>query len=172
MAADLPFGSYADPESAVRNARDLCGAGAEAVKAEGGRGILEVVEAIVGVGIPFLGHLGMLPQRIAEEGGRYRIKGRSEEERQNLVEDALALERAGAFAIVLELVVPEVATEVTQRLRIPTIGIGAGQGCDGQILVTQDLTGGFPWFTPKHVVPMARTGENTREAVREWMAGL
>lgn len=172
LAADMPYGSYPDACAAVRNARQLCEAGAEVVKAEGGRGILEVVEAIVGEGMPFLGHLGMLPQRIVEEGGKYRIKGRSEEERQALVQDALALERAGAFAIVLELVVPEVAAEVSQRLSIPTIGIGSGRDCDGQILVTQDLTGGFPWFTPKHVVPLARTGEDTREAVGKWMASL
>ncbi len=172
LAADLPYGSYADRSLAVRNARELCEAGAEAVKAEGGRSILPVVEAIVGEGMPFLGHLGMLPQRIVEEGGRYRIKGRSEEERKNLVEDAMALESAGAFAVVLELVVPEVAAEVSRLLSIPTIGIGSGLDCDGQILVTQDLTGGFPWFTPKHVLPLARTGEDTREAVLKWMANL
>src|SRR5258708_9450248 len=122
--------------------------GAEAVKAEGGRTIVEQVKAIVGSGIPFIGHLGMLPQHVREEGG-YKIKGKNEEQRVGLLADAKALTEAGAFAIVLELVTPLVAAEITRLIPIPTIGIGSGSDCDGQILVTFDLIGTFPSFTPR-----------------------
>jgi 3-methyl-2-oxobutanoate hydroxymethyltransferase len=171
LAADLPYRSYDHPQDAVRNARRLIDAGAEAVKAEGGREILDQVRALTAEGIPFLGHLGMLPQHILEEG-RYRIKGRQDAERQALLEDAAALAEAGAFALVLELVTPPVASEITRRASVPTIGIGSGPDCDGQILVTHDLIGGFPWFTPKFVQPMARTAEATQTAVQAWMSSL
>jgi 3-methyl-2-oxobutanoate hydroxymethyltransferase len=171
LAADLPYRSYETPAQAVASARRLADAGAEAVKAEGGRAILPQVEAIVAAGIPFLGHLGMLPQHVREEGG-YRIKGRTEEEHLGLVADARALAGAGAFGIVLELVTPPVAGELTRQLPIPTIGIGSGRECDGQILVTHDLVGLFPWFTPRHVKPLAQAGRDIGSAVRDWMAGL
>ncbi len=171
LAADLPYESYSTPEIAVANARRLVEAGADAVKAEGGRSIAPQVEAIRAAAIPFFGHLGMLPQHVLEEGG-YRIKGRSEDQRQALLADALALEEAGAFAIVLELVTPTVALEVSKSIFIPTIGIGSGPDCDGQILVTPDLVGGFPWFTPKFAKPRAAVGKEIQRAVGEWMAGM
>ena len=168
LVADLPFGSYESPEAAVRNSRRLRDAGAEAVKAEGGRMILDPVRAIVTTGIPFMGHLGMLPQHILEEG-RYRIKGRQQEERDALLADATTLQQAGAFGIVLELVTPLVAAEISRQLSIPTIGIGSGADCDGQILVTHDLIGTFPWFTPRFVKPEMDAGQQMREAVGRWM---
>ena len=121
--------------------------------------------------MPFLGHLGMLPQRIREEGG-YRIKGKVEPEREAILADAEALEHAGAFAIVLELVVPSVASELRQRIGVPTIGIGSGTDCDGQILVTTDLLGTFPWFTPKFVKPQLNAADQMRAAILEWQKSL
>src|SRR5215472_9617428 len=138
LVADLPYRSYETPEMALAHARRLVAAGARAVKAEGGRAILPQVQSILATGIPFLGHLGMLPQHVLEEGG-YHIKGKKEAEREALLADARALEQAGAFAIVLELVTPPVAKEISQTISIPTIGIGSGPDCDGQILVTPDL---------------------------------
>ena len=171
LAADLPYHSYLTPADALKNSERLAAAGAKAVKAEGGRAILEQVRAIVGAGIPFIGHLGMLPQSVLEEGG-YHIKGKKDAERDALLADAKALEQAGAFAIVLELVTPPVAKEISQSIAIPTIGIGSGPDCDGQILVTPDLVGGFPWFTPKFVKPRINTGEQIRAAVSEWKNSL
>jgi 3-methyl-2-oxobutanoate hydroxymethyltransferase len=171
LAADLPYHSYQTAADALANSHRLMASGAEAVKAEGGRSILDQVRAVVGAGIPFLGHLGMLPQSVVEEGG-YRIKGREDAERDALVADALALEQAGAFGIVLELVTPPVAKAISAALSIPTIGIGSGPDCDGQILVTHDLIGTFPWFTPKFVQPRLRTAENIRAAVQDWKRSL
>jgi 3-methyl-2-oxobutanoate hydroxymethyltransferase len=167
LAADLPYRSYTSVETALDNSRRLVAAGAEAVKAEGGRSIIEQVRAIVGASIPFLGHLGMLPQSVLEEGG-YHIKGRKDAEREALLADARALEEAGAFGIVLELVVPAVAEQITASLSIPTIGIGSGAGCDGQILVTPDLLGMFPWFTPRFVLRRMNGAEQSRAAVQAW----
>lgn len=171
LAVDLPFRSYETPAQAVASAHRLVAAGAEAVKGEGGEAILPQVRAIVRAGIPFLGHLGMLPQHLHTEG-RYRIKGRTPAERASLLADARALAAAGAFAIVLELVQPEVAGQITLQVDIPTIGIGSGPACDGQILVTHDLVGGFPWFTPKHVQPLAQTGQLILQAARQWRLSL
>jgi 3-methyl-2-oxobutanoate hydroxymethyltransferase len=167
LAADLPFRSYENPEQAVRNAQRLIDAGAEAVKAEGGRDILPQVQAIVAAGIPYLGHLGMLPQSVLVEGG-YHIKGKCDSERDRLLADAEALAGAGAFGIVLELVSPPVARLITTRISIPTIGIGSGPDCDGQILVTLDLVGLFPWFTPRFVKPKVNAADQIRQAVQEW----
>jgi 3-methyl-2-oxobutanoate hydroxymethyltransferase len=167
LAADLPIGSYTTVEDAVANARRLTAAGAEAVKAEGGQAIINQVRAIVAAGIPYCGHLGMLPQHVREEGG-YKIKGRNEAEHQTLIRDAELLVDAGAFALVLEIVTPAVAKEITQKIPIPTIGIGSGPDCDGQILVTPDLIGGFPWFTPKFVKPRMNAAEQIRAAVQQW----
>ncbi|MGH7967231.1 MAG: 3-methyl-2-oxobutanoate hydroxymethyltransferase, partial [Limisphaerales bacterium] len=141
------------------------------VKAEGGRGILPQVQAILAKGIPFLGHLGMLPQHVLEEGG-YHIKGKLEPEHQALLADALALAQAGAFAIVLELVTAPVAKEVTRGIPIPTIGIGSGPDCDGQILVTPDLLGMLPWYNLKHVKPKLNAAEQIRAVVKQWVEGL
>ena len=167
LVADLPFRSYETVRSAVENAKRLIAAGADAVKAEGGREILEQIRAIRATGIPFCGHLGMLPQHVLEEGG-YRIKGKKEAEHQTLLADADALVAAGAFAIVLELITPPVAKEISQRIPIPTIGIGAGPDCDGQILVTPDLLGMLPWFSLKHVKPGLNAAEQMKTVVQEW----
>jgi 3-methyl-2-oxobutanoate hydroxymethyltransferase len=167
LAADLPFGTCATPATAVESARRLITAGAEAVKAEGGRSILPQIRAILSEGIPVLGHLGMLPQNALLEGG-YHVKGKTEAERRGLIADALALAEAGAFAIVLELVAAPVAAEMTGKISIPTIGIGSGPGCDGEILVTTDLLGTSPGFIPKHVKKSWRFAEQMRAAVVEW----
>lgn len=167
LVADLPYQSYRTTTEALANARRLVAAGAEAVKAEGGCAIEEQVRAIVGAGIPFLGHLGMLPQSVREEGG-YHVKGRADAERQALLDDAQSLVKAGAFAVVLELVAPAVAKELTEAISIPTIGIGSGPDCDGQILVIHDLLGLFPWFTPKFVKPKLNAAEQMRKVISEW----
>lgn len=171
LGADMPYRSYDIEDAAVANAKRLVAAGAEFVKAEGGRSILPEVEAIVAAGIPFCGHLGMLPQHVLEEGG-YHIKGKKDAEHQALVEDAKALANAGAFAIVLELVTPPVAKEITGQIPIPTIGIGSGPDCDGQILVTHDLIGTFPWFTPRFVKPRANCAAEIKSAVAAWKEAL
>lgn len=167
LAADLPIHSCDTVADAVANARRLVAAGAEAVKAEGGKTIEKQVRAITAAGIPFLGHLGMLPQNVLVEGG-YHIKGKVDQEREALLADARILADAGAFAIVLELVTPPVARDITRAIDIPTIGIGSGPDCDGQILVTQDLVGTFPWFTPRFVKPKLNAGEQMRAAVSAW----
>lgn len=147
LVADLPFRTYETPEDAVSSSRRLISAGADAVKLEGGYGQIAKVEALRAEGISVCAHLGMLPQRVREEGG-YRKKGRSLQEAEILSGAALALEAAGAFAIVLESMVASVAARITEDLRIPTIGIGAGNQCDGQIRVLHDVVGAFPWFVP------------------------
>jgi 3-methyl-2-oxobutanoate hydroxymethyltransferase len=167
LVADMPYRSYDTVPAAVENAKRLAAAGAEAVKAEGGCGIAEQVRAIVAAGIPFCGHLGMLPQNVLEEGG-YHVKGKNEPEHQALLADADALVEAGAFAIVLELVTPPVAKELTRRVAVPTIGIGSGKECDGQVLVTPDLLGMLPWFSLKHVKPKLNAAEQMRAVVKEW----
>jgi len=171
LGADLPYQTYETEADAVAHARRLVAAGAEYVKAEGGREILPQVRAIIAAGIPFCGHLGMLPQHVLEEGG-YKIKGRQEAEHQKLLTDARALTEAGAFAIVLELVTPPVAHEITRTIPIPIIGIGSGPDCDGQILVTHDLGGMFPWFTPRFVKPLAHCAADLQAAVATWKNSL
>ena len=171
LVADLPSHSYDTAESAVANAKRLVAAGAEAVKAEGGAKILPQIKAIIAAGIPFCGHLGMLPQSVIEEGG-YKIKGKVESEHQSLLADAQALADAGAFAVVLELVTPPVAKEISQRIAIPTIGIGSGHDCDGQILVTPDLLGMLPWFSLKHVKPKLNAAEQMRTVVQAWKTSV
>ena len=141
VVADLPFASFqAGPEDAVRNSARFIKRGAEAVKLEGGRRVLPQVEAILAADIPVLGHLGLTPQSVHRFGG-YRVQARGREAGAALLEDALALERAGCFAIVLEGIPLELGAEVTHALQIPTIGIGAGPDCDGQVLVLHDLIG-------------------------------
>ncbi|HZQ46879.1 MAG TPA: 3-methyl-2-oxobutanoate hydroxymethyltransferase [Verrucomicrobiae bacterium] len=172
LGADLPYRSYETPEQAVANALRLVKAGAEFIKAEGGREILPQVRAILAAGIPFMGHIGMLPQHVLEEGGKYRIKGRDDAGRVKLLDDAMALAEAGAFAVVLEIVTPPVAREITAQFPFVTIGIGSGPDCDGQILVTPDLLGTFPWFTPKFVKPKLNAAEQMRAAITEWKQSL
>ena len=172
IGADLPFHAYDTPEQALANAQRLVAAGAEYVKAEGGREILPQVRAIIAAGIPFVGHIGMLPQHILEEGGKYRIKGRDDAGHAKLLDDAAALAEAGAFAVVLELVTPAVAKEITERFPFATIGIGSGPDCDGKILVTPDLIGTYPWFTPKFVKQELNAAEQIRDAVGRWKSAL
>ena len=141
VAVDLPFASFqAGPEDAVRSSARLVKRGGEAVKLEGGRRVLRQVEAIVAADIPVLGHLGLTPQSVHHLGG-YRVQGRGREAADALLEDALALEGAGCFAVVLEGIPLELGSEITRALKIPTIGIGAGPDCDGQVLVLHDLIG-------------------------------
>ena len=168
LVADLPFNSYETVGQAVENAHRLSGSGADAVKLEGGTAVLSQVEAIVAAGIGLVGHIGMLPQHIREDGG-YKKKGKTPEQAAALVRDARDLEVAGAVAIVLEGVVPGVAAEITRNSGIPTIGIGSGAECDGQILVTPDLLGAFPWFCPAFAKPRAEVAGETLRAVGEWM---
>jgi len=165
VVADLPKGSYGSPDAAVANSRRLMEAGAEAVKLEGAR--IEEIRAVVGAGMPMMAHLGMLPQSVREEGG-YRLKGKTEEQAAELVAQARAVEEAGAFAVVLELVRTEVATRISETVGIPTIGIGSGVGCDGQVLVIHDLIGLFPWFRPKFAVPEADVAGEIRGAVEAY----
>ena len=168
LASDLPIRSYGSEDEAVASATTLVAAGANAVKLEGGQAYSRQIRAITDVGIPFIGHIGMLPQHVLEEGG-YKIKGRTPEQRQFLRQEALAVEEGGAFALVLELVEPTVAAEITDLVSIPTIGIGSGIHCDGQILVFHDLVGYFPWLKPKHVKPEADVATTIRNAVRAFI---
>jgi 3-methyl-2-oxobutanoate hydroxymethyltransferase len=168
LVADMPIRTYETPDQAVETARMLVDAGAQAVKLEGGVNRAAQIEAITQTGIPFMAHIGMLPQTVREEGG-YRIKGRTQLEIGALLADARAVENAGAFSVVLEIVLAEVAKQITNAIDIPTIGIGSGEQCDGQILVTHDLIGLFPWFTPKFVSPEARVAEEIRRAARAFI---
>jgi 3-methyl-2-oxobutanoate hydroxymethyltransferase len=163
LVADLPIHTYDTPEQAVETARKFVDVGAKAVKLEGGVSHVAQIEAITRAGIPFMAHIGMLPQSVREEGG-YRIKGRTQSEAEALLADARAVEKAGAFSVVLEIVVADIARQITNTIGIPTIGIGSGKQCDGQILVTHDLIGLFPWFTPKFVSPEARVADEIRRA--------
>ena len=164
LVGDLPIHTFNSAEEAVVTARKFIQAGAHAVKLEGGVSHAAHIEAITRAGIPFMGHIGMLPQQVREEGG-YKVKGKTQSEAEALIADARAVEKAGAFSVVLEIVVPEVAKQISNAIGIPTIGIGSGDNCDGQILVTHDLIGLFPWFTPKFVSPEAHVGAEIRKAV-------
>jgi 3-methyl-2-oxobutanoate hydroxymethyltransferase len=154
VIGDMPFLSYATPEQAVVNAgRFLSEAGAQAVKVEGGVRSARTMEALVKAGIPTMGHIGWTPQA-ANAAGKVRVLGKSQEQARALLHDALAVQEAGAFSVVLELVPEQLATAITERLRIPTIGIGAGPGCSGQVQVITDLLGWDSWH-PKHAKPYA-----------------
>lgn len=172
LGADMPYRSYETPADAVNNAKRLVAAGAEFVKAEGGCEILPQVSAIMSAGIPYCGHVGMLPQHVLAEGGKYHIKGRDNTGRAKLLKDVEELAGAGAFAIVLEIVTPPVAKELTDAISIPTIGIGSGPDCDGQILVTPDLVGMFPWFTPRFVKPQVNCAAEIKAAVAAWKSSV
>jgi len=169
VVADMPFMSYqVSIEEAVRNAgRFIKEAGAHAVKLEGGREILSHVKAITEAEIPVIGHLGLTPQAILRMGG-YKLQGKTDEQAKRIKEDALSLQETGAVAIVLELIPSELAKEVTEKLHIPTIGIGAGPHCDGQVLVIYDLLGLFEKFTPKFVKKYANLREIILNAVKQF----
>ncbi len=165
VVADLPFLTFqTSPEDAVRNSGRLMKRGAEAVKLEGGRRMLAQIQAIVAADIPVLGHLGLTPQSVHQFGG-YRVQGREREAADALLEDALALERAGCFAIVLEGVPLELGREITETIRIPTIGIGAGLHCDGQVLVLHDLIGMSFGKPARFVRRYAEVGDTIRSAI-------
>ena len=165
VVIDMPFMSYqTSVYDALVNAGRLMKEGrAGAVKLEGGKNICPQIEAITKAGIPVMGHLGLTPQAINAFGG-FKVQGKTQEAAEQLLEDALAVEKAGAFALVLECVPRKLADIITEKLTIPTIGIGAGNGCDGQILVYQDLLGMFSDFTPKFVKKYANVGEIMKDA--------
>lgn len=166
VLADLAFGTYqASVQDAVRHGVELMQAGAHAVKLEGGREILPQVEALVNAGIPVCGHVGFTPQSVNQLGG-FKVQGRGEGA-DALLADAVALEEAGAFAVVLELVPAPLATRVSETLEVPTIGIGAGAGCDGQVLVWQDMAG-LSGFEPRFVKAFADLRSELSRAAREY----
>lgn len=173
LVGDMPFMSYqASVEEAVRNAgRFLQQGGMDAVKLEGGRERIEAVRAIVGAGIPVMGHLGLTPQSVHQLGG-FRPQGKTASAARRLLEDALLLEEAGCFSIVLESVPARLAEYVSARLAIPTVGIGAGAGCDGQVLVTHDLLGLFDRFTPKFVKTYANLHAAMQEAFAAYLSDV
>ncbi len=171
VVGDMPFLSYEQPDQAVENAgRFLREAGAQAVKVEGGVRTSRAIETVVRAGIPVMGHIGWTPQ--AKLGmGRVRVQGRTRDAAQRLLSDAIAVQAAGAFAIVLELVPEQLAAAITARLRIPTIGIGAGAGCSGQVQVVTDLLG-LGSFVPRHARPYAHLRETIAEAARAYAADV
>jgi 3-methyl-2-oxobutanoate hydroxymethyltransferase len=169
LIADMPYLSYqVTVEDAVRNAgRFIQEGGAEAVKLEGGEPVAEAIHRLVSIGIPVLAHLGMTPQSVHAFGG-HRVQGRTDEAAKRLIEDAHIVEQAGAFAVVLELIPAALAKEITEQLRIPTIGIGAGPFCDGQIQVLHDLIGLVPGEPFKHTKRYAHVGEDITRALRQY----
>lgn len=169
VVVDMPFMSYqTSVYDALVNAGRLMKEGrAGAVKLEGGKSVCPQIKAITQAGIPVMAHLGLTPQSIHAFGG-HRVQGKTEEAAKKLLEDARAVEEAGAFAVVLECVPSKLADIITKELTIPTIGIGAGNGCDGQVLVYQDLLGMFSDFTPKFVKKYANVGEIMKEAFKEY----
>jgi 3-methyl-2-oxobutanoate hydroxymethyltransferase len=169
VVGDMPFMTYhTSTADAQRNAaRFIQEAGAQAVKLEGGVTVAEKVRAITDCGIPVMGHIGLTPQSINQLGG-YKVQGRTEETAKRLLEDAKALEQAGAFAVVMETVPIPLAALITQRIAIPTIGIGAGSGCDGQVQVVSDILGLFTDFVPKHAKQYAKLAGEIRAAVTEY----
>jgi 3-methyl-2-oxobutanoate hydroxymethyltransferase len=170
VVADMPFLTYqVTVTEAVRNAgRLLQEGGAAAVKLEGGRAVIDVVRRLVDVGIPVMGHLGVLPQSVHQMGG-YAKRGLHPRDSETIVADAVSLEQAGAFALVLESIPSELAATVTAEVGIPTIGIGAGPDCDGQILVSYDMLGLFDRFTPPFVKQYARIGEDIVSATTAYV---
>jgi 3-methyl-2-oxobutanoate hydroxymethyltransferase len=171
VVGDMPFLSYqASTEQAVQNAgRFLQEAGAEAVKLEGGVAIEKTIAKIVQVGIPVMGHVGLTPQSVHRFGG-YKIQGKGKDQREAVLRDALAVEEVGVFAVVLEGMPKDLAEEITGRLSIPTIGIGAGAHCDGQVLVIHDMLGLFNDFTPKFVKRYADLKGAMTSAVKNFVA--
>ncbi len=172
LIADMPFLSYqACASDAVRNAGRLLRAGAEAVKLEGGRNAAETIRAIASADIPVMGHIGLTPQSIHRMGG-YRVQGKTDPQRERLLDDAAAVQEAGAFAVVLEGMPAVLAGEITRALSIPTIGIGAGAGCDGQVLVMHDLLGMFDEFRPKFVRRFGEIRGPVEDAVKAYAAAV
>jgi 3-methyl-2-oxobutanoate hydroxymethyltransferase len=167
VVGDMPFLSYATPEDALRNAgRFIHDAGVQAVKVEGGVRSARIIETLVKAGIPVMGHIGLTPQS-ANAIGKFRVQGKSLEQARALLHDALAVQEAGAFSVVLELVPEQLAAAITERLRIPTIGIGAGPGCSGQVQIINDILGLDTW-QPKHAKVFTNLHEPILAAVRSY----
>jgi 3-methyl-2-oxobutanoate hydroxymethyltransferase len=170
VIADMPFLSYATVDLALANAARLMkDALADSVKIEGGVEVVPIVEALVRAGVPVLGHVGLTPQTASSLGG-YKLQGKDEAQARRIVDDAVALEAAGCWGVVLELVPAPLAKLITERLSIPTIGIGAGEHCDGQVLVFHDMVGLFSGFTPTFVKRYAEVGDAIRDAVSRYAA--
>jgi 3-methyl-2-oxobutanoate hydroxymethyltransferase len=168
VIGDMPFMSYqASKEDALRNAGRFLQAGAHAIKLEGGAAMIDRVHAMTQVGIPVIGHLGMTPQSVNQYGG-YRVQGKDRDQAKVLLSDAKAIEEAGAVAVVLEAMPASLAKTITEQLAIPTIGIGAGPHCDGQVLVLYDLLGMFDDFVPKFVKPYAHLKADALQALRRY----
>jgi len=171
VVADMPFLSYASPEEATKNAGVfLREAGAQAVKVEGGVRSARVIESLVRAGVPVMGHIGLTPQTI-NTIGKVRVQGKTVDQARSLIADAYAVQEAGAFAIVLELVPEQLAAAITERLRVPTIGIGAGAGCSGQVQVVTDLIG-LGDFVPRHARPYAHVRESILEAAAGYLTDV
>ncbi len=165
---DMPIHTYDTPEQAVENARKLMNTGVDAVKLEGGASKEAEIRAIVQAGIPVQAHIGLLPQKVKEEGG-YRMKGKTDSEAAALMADLEAVVRAGAFSVVIECTRHSVAAALTAASPIPTIGIGSGHGtCHGEVSVFHDLVGGFPWFTPGFAIQKANIAAEITRGVTEW----
>ncbi len=168
IAADMPYKSYEDDATlATENAKKLIAAGADYVKLEGGREIINSVKAIIGAGIKVIGHLGLMPQSIEKMGG-YKVQCRDKQSQKKLLEDALLLEQVGVSMIVLEGIPEQAAKIVTEKLKIPTIGIGAGRYCGGQVLVSDDMLGMFESFKPKFVKRYASLAGIIKQAVKQY----
>lgn len=169
LVADMPYLSYQiKPSEAVRNAgRFLKEGGAEAVKIEGGREMIKTIKAMLDADIPVMGHIGLTPQAVHKMGG-YKVQGREKVQAERLKEDALLLQEAGVFSIVLESVPWQLAKEITESLDIPTISCGAGKYCDGQVIVTNDMLGLFPDFKPKFVKKYAEVGKMMLQAFKQY----
>lgn len=168
IIGDMPFMSYqAGKEEALRNAGRFLQVGAHAVKLEGGAVMVDRIQAMTQVGIPVIGHLGMTPQSVNQYGG-YKVQGKGSDRAQVLLDDSKAIEEAGAVAVVLEAIPAKLAQAITAQLSIPTIGIGAGLHCDGQVLVLYDLLGMFDEFVPKFVKPYAHLKADALQALRRY----
>ncbi len=171
VVADMPFMSFqVSTEDAMRNAgRLMKETGAQCVKLEGGVHMAETVRRIVQIGIPVVGHIGLTPQSVNQLSG-FKVQGRTPETAERLMDDAIALQQAGAFCVVLELIPAPLAKLISQRLRVPTVGIGAGAGCDGQVQVWHDLLALYSAFVPKHAKQYAQIGEAVKQAVSAYAA--
>lgn len=171
VVGDMPFMSFqVSPQQAIENAGRLVKEGSfESVKLEGGEEIAEHVRRIVGVGIPVMGHVGLTPQSVHAMGG-FKVQGKGDRAAERVLEGARALEEAGAYAIVLEAIPPDLADEITRAVGVPTIGIGAGPACDGQVLVCYDMLGMYPDLTPKFAKRFAQVGEQVVQATRDYVA--
>jgi 3-methyl-2-oxobutanoate hydroxymethyltransferase len=172
IVADMPFLSYQSSISeAVNNAGRFLKDGANAVKIEGGKEVKTIIETLVNYGIPVMGHIGLTPQQI-NRIGTYKVQGKTEKNKNRLIEEAKVIENSGAFSLVLELVVEEVAMQITEKISIPTIGIGAGRYCDGQVLVWHDLLGINTEFTPKFVKKYANLREVIVKSLEEYISDI